>query len=173
MNSNENIFKHNELINNDNNIKLPFYISADKIFSSKISDLTNFAQIYSMQYEIDEYCMADGVKFADSVIQAHDVKIIMQNGIHSVLIQKYLANRTVIKELIIKSAQKNNNKLSIIDEIKFNNVKIQSFAFDAVNCLISFCFRYHTYSHAYTSYKTDGNKEGTTTMSVDAKWKAK
>ena len=150
-----------------------WYISADKIFSSKTKDMSAFAQIYDIEYLIDEYCMADGVKFADSVIQAHDAKITMQSGMHSVLLQKYLANRTVIKELTIKSAQIIHGKLSILDEIKFNNAKIQSFHFNSCNYLISFCFRYHTYSHSYTSYNAEGTKEGSTTMSVDAKWKAK
>lgn len=157
----------------DRSMKMSGYwvISAEKIFSSEMSNFKEFARIFDVGFSMNEFSVIDGPKFADSVVQAHDVTVSMPLGSHVVMVQKYLAKRTVLKKILIKRLVMINNKLSVVDELEFNDAKFQSFSIQ--NDLVSFSFRYHTYSYSYTSYKNDGSKGGTSAMSVDAKWDVK
>lgn len=146
-------------------------ISAEKIFSSQLKDFKDFSRVFDIEFGIKEFSITDGVKFSDSVIQANDINISMPLGAHVVLIQKYLAKRTVMKKVLIKRLMMINNKLTAVDELEFGNAKFQSFSMR--NELVSFSLRYHTYSYSYTSYKNDGTKSGASAMSVDAKWDVK
>lgn len=146
-------------------------ISTDKIFSGEINGFKEFARIINLGFTINEFSITDGPKFSDSVIQAQDVKILMPIGEHIASIQKYLSKRTVMKKILLKRLMMIKNKLSAIDELEFCDAKFMSFSLQ--NELVTFAFRYHTYSYSFTSYKVDGTKGGTSAMSVDAKWEVK
>jgi hypothetical protein len=144
-------------------------ISADKIFSSNLDGLKEFARFYDIDFAVSRFSLFDGAKSSDSAVCAKDVKIYMPPGRSCAMVQGYLANGKEIAKIIIKKVIPLEKKLETLEEKEFSKCIVQSF--ERRGDVAAFSFRYSSYSDAYTDFKEDNTKLGTSATKVNlATW---
>jgi hypothetical protein len=146
-----------------------WYISADKIFKSNAEGFNDFARIFGIEFYVSRFSLFDGSKSSDSAVAAHDVKIYMEPGIHCAMIQGRLAKGIVIPKITVKKTTFLMGKNETLESKEFSQCVIQSFS--SVGDVISFSFRYSSYSDTYTDFDENGTNKGTAATKIDlAKW---
>lgn len=147
-----------------------WYISADQIFASNVEGFENYSKIFSLEYRISRSAVFDKVKVADSAVMAEDVKIYMGPGRHCAMIQGRMAKGVVIPKITVKKTQYISEELAVLETKEFSKCVIQSF--ERKGELVTFAFRYASYSDSYIDYKDDGTKGGNAATQIDfADWK--
>ncbi|MDR2267866.1 MAG: hypothetical protein LBD81_00245 [Holosporaceae bacterium] len=146
-----------------------WFISADKVFSSDVDGLNDFAKFYDMDFLVKKVSLFDGEKSSDSIVCAEPVTIYMPASKSCAMIQGYLANRKEIPKIIIKKVIPLAGSWETVEEKEFSKCIVQSFG--RKREIASFSFRYSSYSDSYTDLKKDGSKMGTAATKVDlATW---
>ncbi|MDR1236010.1 MAG: hypothetical protein LBJ96_03305 [Holosporaceae bacterium] len=149
-----------------------WYISADKIFKSDVQGFTDFAQIFGIEFQISRFSLFDGSKSSDTAVAAKDVKVYMKSGIHCAMIQGRLAKGIVVPKVTIKKNAVLMGKMENLEAKEFSECVFQSFS--VVGDVVSFSFRYSSYSDTYTDFDDAGTNKGTAATQVDlAKWEIK
>ncbi|GHT97868.1 hypothetical protein FACS1894126_2690 [Alphaproteobacteria bacterium] len=144
-------------------------ISADKIFSSEIEGLKEFARFWDIDFAVTRFSLFDGAKSSDSAVCAKDVKIYMPPGRSCAMLQGYLANGKEISKITIKKVKPISGKFEALEEKEFSKCIVQSF--ERRGDMAAFGFRYSSYSDSYTDFKEDNSKLGTSATKVDlATW---
>ncbi|GHT91785.1 hypothetical protein FACS1894122_04710 [Alphaproteobacteria bacterium] len=144
-------------------------ISADKIFSSDIDGLKEFAMFWDIDFAVTRFSLFDGAKSSDSAVCAKDVRIYMPPGRSCAMLQGYLANGKEISKIKIKKVAPISGKLEALEEKEFSKCIVQSF--ERRGDMAAFGFRYSSYSDSYTDFKDDNTKLGTSATKVDlATW---
>lgn len=154
---------------NEERDKFMWLISADKIFSSKITDYTDFAQLYHIEYMIYKSFLYDQTKTAESSVCAKEVHIYMPSGSHCAMIEGRMAKSVIIPQITINKVCLINGKNVTLEKKEFKQCVINSFGLR--DSMIGFSFRYTSLSDSYTKYKLDGSQEGSAAVQVDlVKW---
>jgi hypothetical protein len=149
-----------------------WYISADKIFKSSIEGFKDFSKILGMEFHVSRFSLFDGAKSSDSAVVAKDVNVYMESGVHCAMIQGRLAKGIVIPKITIKKTTFLVGKIEILETKEFSQAVIQSFSI--AGDVVSFSFRYSSYSDTYTDFDEKGINKGTAATKVDlAKWDVK
>ena len=145
-------------------------ISADKIFSSAVNEFKDFSRFFDIEFAIRRSSITSNGKSSDSYVCAEEVKIFMPVGRYCAMLLSRLGNKALISKIIIKKMTYMSNKLTPIEEKEFQNCSIQSFS--RKGDVIAFTFRYNSFSDAYTEFKPDGSKLGTSAANIDlVTWK--
>ena len=145
-------------------------ISADKIFSSSSSEFKDFSIFLDIEFAIRRSSITSNGKNSDSYVCAEEVKIYMPVGRYCAMLLSRLGNKALIPKITIKRLMRVSDKLTPVEEKEFQNCSIQSFA--RKGDIIAFTFRYHSFSDAYTEFKLDGSKLGTSAANIDlVTWK--
>jgi hypothetical protein len=149
-----------------------WYISADKIFKSNIPGFTDFSRIFGIEFQISRFSLFDGSKSSDTAVAAKDVKIYMKSGTHCAMIQGRLSKGVVIPKITIKKNAVLIGKTETLETKEFSQCVIQLFS--VVGDVVSFSFRYSSYSDTYTDFDDAGTNKGTAATQIDlAKWEIK
>jgi hypothetical protein len=149
-----------------------WFISADKIFGDDVEGLKDFTRFFKMEFCISRFSLFDGKKSTDSAVLAQDVKIHLPSGKHCAMIQSRLAKGTEISKITIMKTTSLTGKILTLEEKTFSKCVIQSFSY--VGEVVSFSFRYSSYSDSYTDYNEDTSKKGTAASQIDLiKWEIK
>jgi hypothetical protein len=146
-----------------------WYISADKIFKSGVEEFNDFARIFGIEFLVSRFSLFDGSSSSDSAVAARDVKVYMKSGVHCAMIQGRLAKGIVIPKITIKKTTLLMGKIETLELKEFSQCVIQSFSI--VGDMVSFSFRYSSYSDTYTDFDEKGINKGTAATKIDlAKW---
>ncbi|MDR1561392.1 MAG: hypothetical protein LBS23_03495 [Holosporaceae bacterium] len=151
----------------DNNELPPYmwFISADSIFKSNVTEFKDYARIFGIEFCISRFSLFDGSKSSDSAVTAEDVKVYISSGIHSPMIQGRMAKGVIIPKITIKKVASLSGKLETLENKEFSKCVIQSFS--RIGEQIAFTFRYSSYSDSYTDIQVDGTKGGTAATKID------
>ncbi|MDR2107359.1 MAG: hypothetical protein LBO73_02475 [Holosporaceae bacterium] len=150
-------------------IKYNWYISSDKVFSSKVDGMTDFAPISGIEFCVSRFSLFDGTASSDSAVAAQDVKVYMESGPHCAMIQSFLAKGEIVPSITVKKTVIMPEKIQPLEEKVFSGCVVQSFALQGE--AISFSFRYSSYSDTYTALDDTGAVKGTAAVKVDlVKW---
>ncbi|MDR0968830.1 MAG: hypothetical protein LBL99_04360 [Holosporaceae bacterium] len=149
--------------------KYDWFISADKIFSCETEGFEDYAKIFGIEFCVSRFSLFDGAKSSDSAVAARDLKVYMSSGTHCAMIQGRLAKGIVVSKITIKKAASIGGKFQTLETKEFSQCVVQTFSI--VGDVVSFSFRYSSYSDAYASFNEDGTSKGTAATKVDlAKW---
>ncbi|MDR1333610.1 MAG: hypothetical protein LBJ71_00115 [Holosporaceae bacterium] len=149
-----------------------WYVSADKIFKSNVEGFTDFARILWIEFHVSRFSLFDGTKSSDTAVAAKDVKVYMISGPHCAMIQGRLAKGVVIPKITINKTAVLMGKIEIFEKKEFSQCVIQSFS--VAGDVVSFSFRYSSYSDTYTDFDETGTNKGTAATQIDlAKWEVK
>lgn len=159
--------KYNPLANQIEKPELAYIwlISADKIFESNIKGFETYSKFLGVKYRISKFSLFDKTKISDSAVTAEDVEIYITPGKHCAMLQGRLAKCTVIPKITLKKVQNISEKLEVLEEKVFSQCVIQSFQ-ESLE-IVTFSFRYASYSDSYTDYKEDGVRNGTAAIKID------
>ncbi len=147
-------------------------ISADKIFSSKIANFTNFARFYHIEYMIYKSFLYDQTKTAESSVYAKEVHVYMPSGSHCAMLEGRMAKSVIIPQITIQKVRNVSGKLSALEKKEFKQCVINSFGLR--DSMIGFSFRYTSLNDSYTKFKADGSQEGSAAVQIDlVKWEVK
>lgn len=166
--------KYNQLANQAEKPELAYMwlISADKIFASNITGFETYSRFLGVKYRISKFSLFDKTKISDSAVAAEDVEIYITPGRHCAMLQGRLAKCTVIPKITLKKIQSISGELAVLEEKEFSQCVIQSFQ-ESLE-IVTFSFRYASYSDSYTDYKEDGVKLGTAATKIDfTNWSVK
>lgn len=145
-------------------------ISADKIFASNIKGFEDYSKFFGLKYRISKFSLFDKTKVSDSAVNAENVEIYIAPGRHCAMLQGRLAKCTIIPKITLKKVQNISGELTVLDEKEFSQCVIQSYQEELE--IITFTFKYTSFSDAYTDHKEDGVKLGTAATKIDlANWK--
>lgn len=147
-------------------------ISADKIFSSEITNFTNFAQLYHIEYMIYKSFLYDQTKTAESSVYAKEVHIYMPSGSHSAMLEGRMAKSTIIPQITIHKTCIIKGQNTTLEKKEFKQCVINSFGLK--DNMIGFSFRYTLLSDSYVKFKKNGTQEGSVATQIDlVKWEVK
>ena len=147
-----------------------WYISADKIFACNVKGFEQYCKFYDLEFRIVRSSLFDKVKVADSAVMAEDVKIHMGPGRHCAMLQGRMAKGVVIPKITLKKTQYISGEIEVLETKEFSQCVIQSF--ERKGELVTFAFRYTSFSDSYTDFKEDGTKLGNAATKIDlADWK--
>ncbi|MCR5224694.1 MAG: hypothetical protein K6C34_01295 [Alphaproteobacteria bacterium] len=188
-------FSSEHKLTNVSNEISPFdwFISADKIFASNVEGFKDYSKFYEMEFRVARSSLFDfnrrkdnsdvdwelrmekdgwfnKTKVSDSAIVADDVKIYMAPGRHCAMLQGRMAKGVVIPKITIKKTQYISGEIAVLETKEFLKCVIQSF--ERKGELVTFTFRYITFSDSYTDFKEDGTKLGNAAAKIDlSSWK--
>jgi hypothetical protein len=147
-------------------------ISADKIFASSIDEYAEYAKFYFLEFSVSRFSLFDGAKSSDSAVCSRDVKIYMPPSGACAIIQSNLANGKEVSKIITKKVSSLSGKREALEEMEFTKCIIQSF--ERRDELVTFTFRYTSYSDSYQDFNSDGTKSGKSAVNVDlTTWEVK
>lgn len=145
-------------------------ISADKIFSSGIKGFETFSRFLSMEFDIQRFSTYDGEKTQDSAVKADNVTIFIAPGRYCATLEGNLAKGTKIAAITLQKVLLHQKAVEVIEKKEFKNCILERFSRKGE--VVSFAFRYSSFSDTYTEFKNDGTKLGTSATSIDLiQWK--
>ena len=146
-----------------------WYISADKIFKSRVKGLEEFSNFFGMEFNVSRFSVFDRKKSFDTAVLAENIKIYMSAGGHCAMIQGHLTKSIVIPKITIKKTTVLTGKIEILETKEFLKCVIQSFSL--TGDIVFFSFSYSSYSDFYTDFNKDGTTRGTAGVKIDlTKW---
>lgn len=145
-------------------------ISADKIFFSEIKGYEKFSRFIGMEFNIRKFSVYDGDKSHDSSIKSEDVVISILPGRYCAAIEGSLAKGVKISSIILKKVMLIQKKVEVIEEKIFKDCILETFSRKGE--IVTFSFRYTSFSDTYNEFKNDGTKLGSSVTEIDLiKWK--
>ncbi|MDR2723836.1 MAG: hypothetical protein LBB25_01350 [Holosporaceae bacterium] len=142
-----------------------WYITADKIFRSKVTGLENFAKIYGIKFQISKFSLLNGKKSSDSAMALQKVEVFLESGSHCAMIQGRMAKNAMIPKIIIKKISSSMGKIEILEEKEFSSCVIDEFSITGE--IVSFSFHYLVCLDSYTDFHIDGTKYGNVANQVN------
>ena len=147
-------------------------ISADKIFSSEIDGLKDYARIDHIDFMIYKSFLFEEAKTAEGSFCAKEVHIYMPSGCHCAMLESRMAKNVIIPTITIKKIANVNKKDTVLEIKEFQQCVIR--AFGIRNDIIGFAFRYRVFKDQYNNYDAEGVQKGSAAAQIDfVKWEIK